>query len=270
MKKIESFEQYVELTKLAMIRKLKNINCFLMPDETKELISQNKLFYIENENVLELIIKRDRYTKVFWYSNENFIFLPFDNDVEIITDLPYSIKKSERYIEFASKLKNEGFEIYSTNSRMSAKAEDYTKVFNYDENIKIIPMREKDIDLIYDLWEENFDYIANLLYSKQEIRYLNETIYVCMNSNNDILGAMALKLTNNSGTISKIAVFERYKGCGIGSIMEYYYINKCKSLGINNLLLYTVDTNTNGINFHKKFGFEPDGKNNEQYIYRRK
>lgn len=270
MIKIESFEQYVEITKHAMARKLRNINCFLMPDEIKKLIEKQEIFYIENENVLQLIIKKDRHTKVFWYSNENFEFLPFEESLEIVTDLPFSVKMSERYIEFANKLKKTGFEINSTNSRMCASVDDYDKNIKNIGNLKIIPMREFDIDDVYNLWEENFDPLMNYLYSKKEITELETEVYVCLNEKDKFVGAMELTITNTYGMVSKIAVAEEYKGCGIGSIMEDFYIKRCKSLGIKNLLLYTIDTNVGAINFHQKFGFKYDGKYNHQYIYRRK
>lgn len=266
MIKFNNYDEFVEITKLVQQNKQKNMNCYLMPNEINELINKEKLYYIQNNSTLQIIIKHDRYYNVSFYSTENFEFISFNNNLPIITDIPYSIKIPDKTKNFVQALQEQGFKLNCESSRMSKKdTSPITSKTNISCNITNI--KEKDIDKVYEIWENNFDYLTDLLYSKNEIYEHKNDIYVCKDDNENILGAMEIVLNGNTGWIQKIAIENNSKGKGLGTIMENFYINKCKTLGINNLLLYTINDNISAQNFHQKFGFNFDGKHNCQYLY---
>lgn len=266
MDKFKSFEEYVEITLSAQKRGLRNINCYLMPDEIKMLMQEDSLYYLNSDNVLQIIMKKDRYIKIYFYTNENFNFISFSSTLPIITDLPYSNKMPERLVVFREKLETQGFVLNSTTTRMSCTIfeESDIKIGDY----VIEQLEEKDIDTIYDIWEENFDGVENLLYSKEEIKNNKNPVFLLKDRTGNVYGGAEILANGSYGWVQKIAIKKSQQGRGLGAILERFYINKCKSLGIKTLLLYTIDSNLNAQRFHKKFGFQPDGKYNCQFIYR--
>ena len=267
MEIIESFDVYNNLIKEAQQKNLKNFNCYLMPNEIKDLINQNKLFYVKSDNVLQIMIKEYYFFKVSWYANESFSFIKFDSVLPIITDLPYNIKMSEKQIKIADLITKQGFVVNCESSRMIKTNFDIPLNEHLFEGYTITKMGKSDVNAINKIWIDNFDPIKNLLNSESEIQAMSN-IYVCKNSENEILGAMEIVCEGNNGWIQKIAVDKSLQSKGIGSFMEIFYINMCKMLGLRNLLLYTIDDNISAQNFHKKFGFVPDGRHNCQFIFK--
>ena len=262
----KSLEEYIEITKQAQTEGLRNINCYLMPNEIADLVKNNQLFYLKNDSTLQLMVKKDRYFKVYWYCNENFKFEPFETILPILADLPYSVKMNDRLLNFIEKLENQGFKLNSTTTRMSCPIFDAGYNLN---GLKIEELKSNEIDEVYNIWEENFDPVQNLLYSKKEIENCENQIYVLKDEENKIYGAIEIITNGNYGWVQHIAIKSEHHGKGLGGLLESFYINKCKSLGIKTLLLYTIDSNLNAQRFHKKFSFTPDGKYNCQFIYRR-
>lgn len=264
MKNFKSLEEYIEITQQSQSKGVKNINCYLMPNEITELIDENRLFYIKNHDTLQIMVKRDRYFKVYLYGNEEFRFESFETDLPILIDIPYSIKMNSRLLEFKEKLEQQGFILNSTTTRMSC------PIFDADcklGDFVIEDLHNDQIEEVYNIWEENFDPIQNLLYSKEEIKNCKNKIYI-LKENDNVLGAMEIVLNGTNGWVQHIAIKRECQGRGLGGILESFYINYCKSLGIKTLLLYTIDSNVNAQRFHTKFGFIPDGKYNCQFIFR--
>lgn len=266
MKSFNSLQDFIEITKEAQKHGYKNLNCYLMPNEIIKLIGKNALSYIFNENTLQIIIKADRFIKVCFYAND-FVFTPFESNLPIIVDIPYSGKMNERMLDFKQKLLSQGFCLNSETTRMSLS--NFDKMPINVEGFAIEKLNAHDIDEVYQIWEENFDAVEDLLYSKEEIKTCENKIFVLKDKENNIVGAVEIVINGMYGWVQKIAVKKFHKGKGFGGILERFYINTCKSLGIKTLLLYTINSNLNAQQFHKKFGFMPDGKYNCQFIYRR-
>lgn len=270
MKKIKFFQEYLDIISEAQEKRLKNLNCYLMPQDIQFLIQKERLFYLKNENIIEIIEENDNYYKVCFYSNENLKFLSFVSEKPILIDLPYSGEKNQRFYDLENMLLREGFVLNAESSRMIKRdfshKEIDDKIF---QDYSIAHMKETDIEKVMKIWKDNFDDIQNLLYSKEELKEHIDDIYVCKDKLGNIVGVMEIVISGKNGWIQKIAIDKSFQGKGLGTIMEIFYINTCKTLGIKNLLLYTIDDNLQAQAFHKKFGFVPDGKHNCQYIYRR-
>lgn len=270
MRRIKDINEYDNIINKATRNKFKNVNCYLMPNEIREYTKDERLFYLENDNILEIIEIHDLFCKVCFYAKDNIEFLKFDLNRPILLDLPYNNIKNEKFEKIDKNLKEVGFSLNSQSSRMIKKDYIY-KEYSSDifKDFKIQKMENDELIDILKIWNENFNPLKNLLYSDNELLSHKNDIYVCIDKDNKIVGAMEIVINGKSGWIEKIAIKKDYQGRGIGTFMEIFYINLCKSLGIKNLLLYTIDDDYKAQNFHKKFGFEYDGKHNCQYIYSR-
>ena len=260
-----SFDEYIDITKQAQQEKMRNINCYLFPKEIDLLIKKRCLFYVQNDTTLQIIAKRGRYFKVYFYGKEDFSFIKFDaQNLPIITDISYSQNLKERDLKFREKLLSGGFVVNSSSSRMQSKNMDFNI---QNEAFYVEKMNSEDVQAVMDIWNENFDAVKSLLYSKEEMLENKEAIYVLKNHFGDVVGAMEIILSSSTGIVQHIAVKKTLQGRGLGSVLESFYINQCKTLGIGTLLLYTIDDDLNAQKFHKKFGFDFDGKHNIQFRY---
>ena len=267
MKKFDSFDEFVDVTKQAQEQNMKNLNCYLFPDEIKLLIEKQSLFYVKNDTTLQIITKHGRYFKVYFYGTDNFSFVEFDNlSLPVITDISYSQNLKERDLILKQKLLNMNFEINSSSSRMTSTNADIS-IRGCDYLIE--KMNKNQVQDVFDIWEENFDPIQNLLYDKSEILENINSIFVLKNKEKKVVGAMEIITSAKTGIIQHVAIKKEFQNKGLGSYLEAFYIKFCKSLGINTFLLYTIDDKLSVQNFHKKFGFDFDGKHNIQLIYRR-
>ena len=269
MIKFNSYEEYIEKTRQAQERKLKNLNCFLLPEKIKQLIDEGILYYLEDKNVFEIIVENDEYYKVSFYSNDNFKFLNFDGDRPIITDLPYSNDMNEKVKKIATLFEKEGFAVNCKSSRM-IKEDFIVPQIKYSTKTKITTLTERTLDDVFNIWHENFDTIQDLLYSKREMLQNADKIYVLIDEKNNVVGVAEIVVEGGNGMISKIAIDKKSHSMGYGSVLEMFYINFCKTLGLKRLLLYTIDDNISAQNFHRKFGFVKDGKHNCQFILNNK
>lgn len=265
MKKFENFQEFTDTIINAQRSKLKNINCYLMPNEITALIENSQISYLSNESTLQIIVEHDRFVKVYFYGNENFSFIPFSCDKPIITDLPYAIEKGEKFQRLNEAL-TRNFALNSSATRMMLEIDD-TQEFN-STDMTIDLMTPSEIDDVYQIWEENFDPNKNLLQSKAEIARDQNPIYVLKDKDGGIFGVSQLVIEGKNAWIQKIAIKRGCQGLGLGGILEKFCITLCKSLGIKKILIYTIDGDR-ASSFHKKYGFYPDGKHTCQYILRR-
>lgn len=263
MKKFESIDEYYQIVSDTQKSKLKNINCYLLPNEINDLIKNSRIGYLADDNTLQIIVDYDRLVKVYFYGNEDFDYLDFDAQKPIVTDLPYVNEKDEKFHKNEKKLKDLGFAFSSSSTRMAYNNFDMQKC--YENDLTIDKMRAEDVDYVYKIWEENFDPVHNLLFSKDEIIDNMDTVYVLRDKCGRVAGVTQLIVQGNMAWIQKIAIGKSHQGCGLGGVLEQFCLTTCKSLGIKKILLYTVD-GTTASTFHQKFGFVPDGKFNCQYI----
>jgi len=72
---------------------------------------------------------------------------------------------------------------------------------------------------------------------------------------NEITGMVALKKGGNVFELSKLAVTTRNRGLGAGKILCQALIDKARSIGVKNLVLYSNSKQTTAINLYRKLGF---------------
>ena len=267
MIKFLSLDEFVLLTKMAQDSGMKNINCYLFPNEVEIMIEKGQISYLQSKTTFQVIVEYGRYFKVYFYGKDDFSFIDFVSKTKpIITDIAYSNVMREKDVLLKEKFEKMGFEVKSRSSRMKSQN------FDFDiknDDYKIEKMAADERKYVLEIWEENFDATNDLLYDADELWEKQDDVFVLKNKAENIVGVIEISQNSRAGFMQKLAIKKSAQGKGLGSYLESFYINYCKSLGFNNLLLYTIDDNFRAQNFHKKFGFDFDGKHNIQFIYRR-
>ena len=121
MRRIKDINEYDNIINKATRNEFKNVNCYLMPNEIREYTKDERLFYLENDNILEIIEIHDLFCKVCFYAKDNIEFLKFDLNRPILLDLPYNNIKNEKFEKIDKNLKEVGFSLNSQSSRMIKK-----------------------------------------------------------------------------------------------------------------------------------------------------
>lgn len=95
--------------------------------------------------------------------------------------------------------------------------------------------------------------------------------------NNEVVGYIMFDKLYSSGIIVSIAVSQKFRRKGIGSLLLTKALGKLKELGAREVLLQVEVTNSSAISFYKKFGFNVEdllpnyyGRGRDAYVMKLK
>ncbi|MDE7432825.1 MAG: ribosomal protein S18-alanine N-acetyltransferase [Lachnospiraceae bacterium] len=119
-------------------------------------------------------------------------------------------------------------------------------------------MEIRDIEQVAKLERECFSTPWSEESLKKEIENMNSIFCVC-EIENRIVGYAGMYLTPPEGSITNIAVTEKYRGRGIaGGILEFMF-SKANLEGITEFTLEVRMSNHSAINLYKRYGFLCEG-----------
>lgn len=119
-------------------------------------------------------------------------------------------------------------------------------------------MEIRDIEQVAKLERECFSTPWSEESLKKEIENVNSIFCVC-EIENRIVGYAGMYLTPPEGSITNIAVTEKYRGRGIaGDILEFMF-SKANLEGITEFTLEVRMSNYSAINLYKRYGFLCEG-----------
>ena len=130
------------------------------------------------------------------------------------------------------------------------------------ELYRFLPMRVKDLDMIYELEKKSYDFawsdavLKDCLFNKYDC-------YVAGDDN--ILGYMISKITNQDSHILNLTIDSDYRGLGIGSSLLDLMIKECKLHRSEYIYLEVRLSNTIARNLYQKFGFRSIGVRKNYY-----
>lgn len=122
-------------------------------------------------------------------------------------------------------------------------------------DIDIRPMLDKDINYVMEI--ENLCFVAP--WKKEDIiRELNNNQFATLlvaTINNEVVGYVDYWVTFDSATICQIAVHPNYQRHSIGSNLLEEVIKDCYAKKALTITLEVRESNSKGINFYTKHGF---------------
>lgn len=119
-------------------------------------------------------------------------------------------------------------------------------------------METKDIEQVAELEKECFSKPWSAASLEKEVDNTN-SIFCVYEIENRIVGYAGMYLTPPEGSITNIAVTEKYRGRGIaGDILESMF-RKANFEGITEFTLEVRISNRSAINLYKKYGFLCEG-----------
>ena len=130
--------------------------------------------------------------------------------------------------------------------------------------MQISKMELKDLDLIADKLETDFDNFWNYNVFKSELENENSK-YIVAKNDNKIIGFAGIWIAIDVAHITNIVVGKNLRRSGIGSLLLENLFFLCDELNLNEITLEVNEHNVPAIELYKKFGFEHVGTRKKYY-----
>ena len=125
-------------------------------------------------------------------------------------------------------------------------------------------MEVKDLDLIADTLEKDYDDFWNYNVFKSELENENSK-YIVAKQNDEVIGYAGIWIAIDVAHITNIVVKKDKRKTGIGNYLLQELINMCKCLELTEITLEVNEKNEAAINLYKKNGFEEFGLRKKYY-----
>lgn len=131
-------------------------------------------------------------------------------------------------------------------------------------NTVISKMRLRDLELIKDSLENDFDDFWNYNILKQELDSATSTLFT-IKQNEKILGFAGISIILDEADITNIVIKKDYRSKGLSKLLMNELISFSKSLNCTKINLEVNSINYVAINLYNKFGFEKVGLRKNYY-----
>ncbi|MCL2013540.1 MAG: GNAT family N-acetyltransferase [Oscillospiraceae bacterium] len=279
MNSVKNIEHFDELVSGCRERKnTGNINCLLLPDELESLTRAGTLYYEEFDGGLSFFHDREKYYILSVFSDKESPFYMKPKNKPVVTEFQGFNKLSAKSASMITRLEKFNFKASAVTRRMVVKTREFinnkkpvdTKTMGY----KVMFAVPEHTAAIMEVWENSFDPAVNLLPAANELAEIirDGNVICAINEDNrvignQVIGALQVGFNKEAGWIRHEAVLPEFRGKKIGSAMSGFFLDAAGKREVERIFLYVIETHDRAVNFHKKFGFEFDGRIMAQYIY---
>lgn len=133
------------------------------------------------------------------------------------------------------------------------------------KNYNIYSMREEHLDDLVNLERECFSTPWTYDGLKTELENPNAVFLVAVDNWGDVLGYIGFHSVVGEGYIENIAVFQKYRCCGIGAELIKEILKNARDRKLGSVVLEVRETNVGAIELYKKIGFTLEGRRKNLY-----
>ena len=269
MNRIDSFETFNSLIKSFKENRDTFEHFPFNKNIFEKYISDQRLYYEENEHGLSFFVDEDLYYDLFYIIEKSFPLSVKRKNKALLINENQLLKEN---ITFNNLYLNSGFEIGAVNHQLAINIEsekdpilrkhaetqdfliehDYTvseNLHEYDEEVK-------------KLWTENL--------KKTDVpydHYREGNILLLLDENKNLLAAAWYQ--SNNGRDSEwrhIVVDEPYRGKGLSNVLACHWLHQCLESQIKRGLTWVEENNLVSMKAHEKIGFTENKRLSIQYI----
>lgn len=262
---IESFSQYkyyVQKTK-----KLPNLitNCYLLPNQIKQMIQANRLFVMEKENMILLLEKEDHFFRIYYYLSLSAKYEKLVFDCPAVIEFVFQHEISENQYKEIAILHTLGFTLGRESARMSVGA-DYNFPIAKIGCCNVSRAVSSDADNVLCIIKKYFNPLYAYVPNKDQLLKAIQKESIFIIRQNDEIAALLFAETNQKNVeIRHLVVIERYRSYGFAKQLLQEYHAKYKDMV--RLFFHWVDLhNTSALQLYKKFGYSFDGRRANEYV----
>ena len=263
---LESYEEYKNQT-----QDVKSIysNCYLMPQQIKQLITERRLELLQKDDNLFLLVEESGFYRMYYRISQDKKITKLELDKPIVIEYPYQGELSDKKkleLEIIAKL---GFTLGRNSARMRMKAENVSMLEcekTINSNYQIFKAKKEDVENIEKLLWSTFDPLFAFLPTTDEIeRKINEGYIFVIYRNLSIIGVLNMDIEKNTAWLRQLAVERNFRGKGIGKLLLTYYLKNFKTQ-VQEFMHWVDEDNKVAITMYEKEGFKLDGRKAREYI----
>ena len=243
-------------------------NCYLLREEVETLVAEGTLLFSQSGAGVVFFENCDDFYRVRYLAAEDISAL-FHADKPLVCELSGTSSRGIPGLEtHAETLEKGGFSPAGGAARLNRTLEDFAVPADFTKICEVRPAAEAQIPAISTLWRAAFDALTVALPSKKKLANLvaEGRVLVAVSPSGEVCGAAFTTPRGATGELSHIAVDSGFRGGGVGSALELAALSALKAAGAKTVRLWVLDGATAALNFHKKFGFSPDGRISRLYI----
>ena len=121
--------------------------------------------------------------------------------------------------------------------------------------MEILKINKEDLDIIYNIDNENFVYDSYNIDTINKFFLDNNTLFLKIIQNNEIVGYSIVLLIKPDAELLKICIKDNYRSLGYAKKLLDYNINYLKNNNYDCIFLEVRSDNYNAIKLYDKLGF---------------
>ena len=272
LQKVDNYKHFEDLTAHARAEAgLKNINCFLSPDQIDSFARQRVLSYFRDDMSLILFHDHDAYFQLYLFLDAADPQFRIDRlDKDAVTDFPGMNRTlNTKYQRAIEELRKAGFAHNATSVKMIKELIEPTEIdLSPAGGLQLQVAEPRHMHKIYELWGSGLDAASNALPSIADLeRHIEEGSIVIGVVDDALVGAIQVESKiDGSCFLRHLVVSDAYKGRSVGSTLmrqaPYYSIEPVPRSAYH----WVQTTNVPALAMFEKIGYGFDGRYLEQYI----
>lgn len=261
---IDGYEAYTDIVKAFRHAHRGAItNCYLMREELETAIREGRLFLIEEDACLFILLEQEDYFAFYFYANPSaqaHSRLP-RRDKPFVANLLFRTAGPQRP-NGDSLLEAAGFRHCATHRRMQKTPS--SEVHSAPAAFCVRSTRQRTDDLIA-LWRSTIDPLSTAIPSKQMTLPPNEEILRIDEQDGRLLSAIKVAYSGSTALLEHLSTRADQRGRGLGKCLFQAVDQRALEKGVQTIRLW-VDERNHAINLYRHLGFQEDGMVSRQYI----
>lgn len=255
MEKLTSFSKAQQVQKEYALKGTLTNN-YLLPDVSKLLIDEGKLFYSKHSKNLYFFEDKGDFYQIYYHLNELDQFFDHFCDKPVMMEILYR-GENKKPLEVINYWEASGFKQHIVRENMMATYDKLTLPQSKSKEVVIkIADSINEVTFVQELIVNTFDrFTGDILSFEESVTFMKQHQIICAYYKDQLGGFLQFEIKNNVVWIGHIAVDETFRGKGIANELVKSYITMNKTKPGTRYQLWVMQENKSAIDLYHKFGF---------------
>ncbi len=234
-------------------------NSYMLPDEMIEHIRKGSLFYLEQDNGLVLLLKKEGFYRIYYYLRDLNTEIKLHSDQALVQELIYRGPDHFPESEVNFWIKN-GFQKYlqRDNYCLNANCLNQDALRSSLVELEIRSLYEmKEIDRADHLIRTYLDRYTGDILTKRELKIFGEQddlIGIFLKGN--LAGVLQAEFKNNVYWLGHMVVDQAHRGLNLSTHLLKAYLARGLELNCRQFQLWVIYDNSPALGLYHKYGFK--------------
>lgn len=260
---IETFEQYKEYDQKGKNLSNRVTNCYFLPASIKKMIACQKLYVLEQKNMVLFLEKEPGFFRVYYYLS---LFSEYDKlslELPAVVEFVFNHELSDKQMSEIHQLEKLGFTLGRESGRMALDPDSLSLTQTHSEAAAAKP---EDADAILRLLTENFNPLYAYIPTKKELLEAIHNGNVLVTYGKGIpIGVLFSETNKKTAVIRHLAVSKEYRSHGFAKQLVAAYHQKHVE-HITSFSHWVDICNIPAIKLYQSFGYSFDGRKANEYV----